>query len=168
MSPQFESVSLLVADERLELLRCRHKRSGKPMLVKHARGTAPAAADLATLKREAELIAALPSAKSLEARWLAEASSLVMQDPGGEPLSALLAAERPKLELALAVANQVASTLAELHGLGLVHNALRPDVILCDAAEQRAWLVDFGQADRPAHSSPRAISGGWRPGLHGA
>ena len=75
--------------------------------------------------------------------------TLVMQDPGGESLSAVLAA-RLSLAEGLRLGVGIASSLAALHGRGIAHNDIRPANILIDRRLGQAFLTGFGLATRLA------------------
>ena len=74
-------------------------------------------------------------------------------------MTSLLATQRPlDLRLVLALGIQLAGVLDQLYRGRMIHNGVRPDAILFNAASARAWLIDFsdacgGVAD--AHASPR-------------
>jgi PAS domain S-box-containing protein len=72
---------------------------------------------------------------------------LVLEDPGGEPLSRLLGAP---MEIAdfLRLAICIAAALGKLHQRGLVHKDLKPTHILVNCADGHARLTGFGLASR--------------------
>ena len=152
MNPDYESLTPLGGDERFELLRGRRIRTGAPVLLKRSRRATQTPAELAALQREFAIAARLSAASTLLARLVESPppAVLVMEDPGGELLTTLLARARLPLDAVLAVGIQVAQTLAELHRRGIIHNGVRPDVILCSVPDSRAWLIDFGEAGSPA------------------
>ena len=94
--------------------------------------------------------------------------SLVLEDPGAEPLEPLLGAPMETsrfLRLALALA----AALRGLHEGGLIHKDVNPANILVDEEAGRAWLTGFGIAsrlprERHAPSPPALIAG--TLGLH--
>jgi predicted ATPase/signal transduction histidine kinase len=126
--------------------------AGRRVLLKCAHQLPPGAAEGAALRRECELMAGLSCTAALQPRLfdLAAGPALVMDDPGGEPLSSLLSAGGLALPLALDFGVQLATALAELHRRGLVHRGLRPEIVLGDCASARAWLVDFAEAGSEA------------------
>src|SRR5258708_4494122 len=88
---------------------------------------------------------------------------LVLEDPGGEPLSRLL--KRP-LELTpfLRIAAGLATALLGLHEHGLIHKDIKPANVIVDPMTNRVWLTGFsiasdlpreGQAPEP----PETIAG---------
>ena len=148
MLPDYELTTCLGGDETFELHRGRRTRTAAPVLVKLPRAQPVRPTDGAALRRECALAAGLAGAAMLLPRVidLGERCVLVMEDPGGVLLSALVSAGRPPLDVVLAVGVQLADSLAELHRRGIVHHGIRPGVVLCDAAGVNAWLVDWGHA----------------------
>ena len=70
---------------------------------------------------------------------------LVLEDPGGEPLSQLLG--RPmEVGSFLRLAVSIAAALRTVHERGLVHKDIKPTNILAETS--RVWLTGFGIASR--------------------
>jgi len=72
---------------------------------------------------------------------------LVLEDPGGELLSALLGAPL-EVGLFLRLAVGVAVALGKLHQHGLIHKDIKPANILVNTASGEVWLTGFGIASR--------------------
>ena len=72
---------------------------------------------------------------------------LVLQDPGGTPLSQL---RSPASELgsSLRVAIKLAAAIGQVHRRGLVHKDIKPGNILTNSATGGVWLMGFGIASR--------------------
>src|ERR1700738_5119213 len=92
----------------------------------------------------------------LDARWAVRPlglvrglgrTTLLFEDPGGEPLDRLLG--RP-LEMGrfLHVAIGLALALRQLHERGLIHKDIKPANVLVDSASNQVWLMGFGIASR--------------------
>ena len=88
---------------------------------------------------------------------------LVVEDPGGEPLSRLLRGpmEMPQF---LPIAESLATALSELHHRQLIHKDVKPANILVDPLRARSWLTGFGIAsgrprERQAPTPPEVIAG---------
>jgi predicted ATPase/signal transduction histidine kinase len=158
MDPDYTDLSLLDANERFETLRGRRRRTGAPVLIKRARsGSAAAAATpqreggiASALQKEATIASALPGATVLLPRLVEAAGEtlLVMEDPGGELLSTLIAGDRLPLDAVLGIATQLAEALAALHAVDIVSLGMRPDAVLCRTSDWRAWIIDAGDARR--------------------
>jgi len=88
---------------------------------------------------------------------------LVLNDPGGEPLDALIG---PPMEtgLFLRLAISLSMALGGLHEHGLVHKDVKPTNILVNSATGQAWLTGFGIAsrlprERQAPQPPQFLAG---------
>jgi PAS domain S-box-containing protein len=88
---------------------------------------------------------------------------LVLDDPGGQPLDALL--ERP-LELTefLRISIGLANALGKLHERGIIHRDVKPANVTVDTTSSRVWLTGFGIAsdlprERQAPEPPETIAG---------
>jgi serine/threonine protein kinase len=89
--------------------------------------------------------------------------TLVLEDPGGEPLDRSLG--RP-LDVShfLRIAIPLAAALRHVHERGLVHKDIKPANILVDPASGGVWLTGFGIAsrlprERQAPTPPEVIAG---------
>ncbi len=90
-------------------------------------------------------------------------TTLVLEDPGGEPLDQLLGAPAeigPFLRLAVGIV----AALGQLHQRGIVHKDLKPAHILLNGANGQVWLTGFGIAsrlpsERQAPEPPETIAG---------
>ena len=89
--------------------------------------------------------------------------ALVLEDPGGQPLSTLL--EGP-LEVGrfLRLAIAIAGALSRVHRRGIIHKDLQPASILVDEASGAVWLIELGIAsvlprEQPAAGNPIRIEG---------
>ncbi|TMH76376.1 MAG: GAF domain-containing protein [Betaproteobacteria bacterium] len=154
MKSDFSCLTPLGACGRFELLRGRRTSTGASVLLKRCRETG---ADPGPLRREFAIASALSSAVTLLPRMVESPppAAMLMEDPGGEVLSERLKSGALAVDVALSVGLQVAATLAELHGQGIVHRGIRPDTILLGADGSRAWLIDFSQAS-PSPIAPHS------------
>jgi len=83
--------------------------------------------------------------------------TLVLEDPGGEPLSSLLSGPLdPVVFLRFAI--RIAAAIRRVHERGLIHKDIKPANILVDASSGSAWLTGFGLASRSSreHQNPDA------------
>jgi predicted ATPase len=73
--------------------------------------------------------------------------TLILKDPGGEPLDRLLG-QPMELSRFLRFAAGLAAALGKLHQQGLIHKDIKPANILVDSASGGVWLTGFGIASR--------------------
>src|SRR5271155_4233266 len=89
--------------------------------------------------------------------------TLVLEDPGGEPLERTLS--RPMdVSQFLAIAVPLAAVIGRVHAQGLIHKDLKPANILVDAESGGVRLTGFGIAsrlprERQAPGPPEEIAG---------
>lgn len=154
MTLDYHWTTELGGDAGFERRRGRRTRTGAPVLAKVPRAGGARMIDVTALRRECAVAAELADAATLLPRIVetGRQTVLVMEDPGGELLSSLLAAGPLSVSAALAIGARLAATLAELHGRGIVHHGIRPDAVLYDAVNGGVWLIDFADAGR---ASPR-------------
>ena len=83
-------------------------------------------------------------------------STLVLEDPGGEPLERLLGAPMAVGRF-LPLAIGIAASVGKLHARGLVHKDLKPAHLLVNCADGQVRLTGFGLASRlPRERQPPA------------
>jgi len=126
----------------------------------------PAAETLKRLEHEYSVARELLSASADRPLALTEhqgRTMLVLEDPGGGPLDALLG---PPMELGLflRLAVGLASALHEVHAQGIIHKDIKPANLLVDTATGGVWLMGFGIAsrlrrERQAPEPPEMIAG---------
>src|SRR5262244_3839377 len=129
-------------------------------------GDHPAPASLQRLEHEYALRAELDPAWAVRPLALTQHQGrpvLVLEDPGGEPLTRLLG--RPlALPQGLRVAIGLAVALGHLHGRGLIHKDLKPAHVFVNGATGQVWLTGFGSVsrlprERQAPEPPEVIAG---------
>src|SRR5262245_1893148 len=129
-------------------------------------GDPPAPASLQRLEHEYALRAEIDPAWAVLPLALVPHQGrpvLVLEDPGGEPLTRLLG--RPlALPQGLRVAIGLAVALGQLHGRGLIHKDVKPANVLTNAVTGDVWLTGFGitsrlPRERQAPEPPEVIAG---------
>ena len=144
------------------------RRAGRvpAVLVVAPVGDHPAPASLRRLEHEYALRAELEPAWAVRPLALAQHQGrpvLVLEDPGGEPLTRLLG--RPlALPQGLRLAIGLAAALGQLHGRGLIHKDVKPAHVFVNGATGQVWLTGFGIAsrlprERQAPEPPEFIAG---------
>ncbi|HEX4823882.1 MAG TPA: sigma 54-interacting transcriptional regulator [Candidatus Polarisedimenticolaceae bacterium] len=83
-----------------------------------------------------------------------EASWLVLEDRGGEPLSALLGGGPLDVATVLHFGLELGAILGGLHRRGYVHHHVRPACILVKRGSRELSLLDFAHATSGAASTP--------------
>ena len=73
---------------------------------------------------------------------------LLLEDPGGEPLSRLLLGRPMEMGRFLRFATGISAALRQLHERGLIHKDIKPANVLVDPATGQVWLTGFGIASR--------------------
>src|SRR5438128_2192847 len=159
---------LVRSDEALALHRGRSgtRSSRRPILLLTPSSGHPTPATLERLGHEYSLAPALRSAWAARPIALTEhqgRTTLVLEDPGGEPLDGLLWAPM-ELGLFLRLAVGLASALRELHAHGIIHKDIKPANLLDDTETGGVWLMGFGIAsrlrrERQAPEPPEMIAG---------
>src|SRR6267143_126674 len=125
----------------------------------------PPAATLKRLEHEYALEGELRSAWAAQPVALTEHqgwATLVLEDPGGEPLDGLLRAPM-EVGLFLRVAVGLVVALRQLHAQGIIHKDVKPANLLVDTATGGVWLMGFGIAstlrrERQAPEPPDIIA----------
>jgi predicted ATPase/signal transduction histidine kinase/GAF domain-containing protein/CheY-like chemotaxis protein len=89
--------------------------------------------------------------------------TLVLEDPGGEPLDRLLG-ERLAMPEFLRIAIPLAQAVRQVHERGLVHKDIKPGNMLVNMESGSAWLTGFGIAvrlpqERHSPEPPEVIAG---------
>src|ERR1700738_5111244 len=83
--------------------------------------------------------------------------TLVLEDPGGEPLDQLLSGPL-ETTIFLRIAIRLTEAIRGVHERGLIHKDVKPANFLVDLASGGAWLTGFGLASRlpREHQPPEA------------
>ncbi len=121
-----------------------------PLLVLAPASKRPAPATLRKMEHEFSLKAELDRAWAVQPLALTPyqgRSTLLLEDPGGEPLDELLGAPM-ELGLFLRLAMALAAAAAEVHRRGVIHKNIKPAHVLVNAPTGQAWLTGFGIASR--------------------
>jgi PAS domain S-box-containing protein len=87
------------------------------------------------------------AARPLELVRASGQTTLLLKDPGGEPLDRLIG---PPMEVGrfLRIAVAVSAALGRLHERGLIHKDIKPTNVLVNCVTDQAWLTGFGIASR--------------------
>jgi len=103
------------------------------------------------------------AARPLELTEYETRMALVLEDPGGEPLTGLLGGPLETSQF-LRIAISLASAVARMHERGLIHKDIKPSNVLVETRTYSTWLTGFSIAsrqprERQAPDPPDKISG---------
>src|SRR5262249_32850084 len=110
----------------------------------------PAPELLRRLEHEYSLSAELDAAWAVRPILLTrnhDRTTLILEDPGGQPLDRLLA-KRMELGQFLRIGVGLCAALRQLHSRGLVHKDIKPTNALVNPDTGQVWLMGFGIASR--------------------
>jgi PAS domain S-box-containing protein len=153
LPPGYRVCQLVLRTATHVVYRARRVEDDRPVLLKTLLREFPSAADLASLRRERELMHLL-AVDSGATRSALEKSShglvLVLDDGGGEPLRNWIGigSREPATFLELAIG--VTETLGALHDSGITHCNVGPDSFLVEPETLRVQLIDLSLARQPA------------------
>jgi predicted ATPase len=139
---------------------------GSSVLILAPLSIRPAPQTLKKMKHECSF------ANDLDTRWAVrplflseynEKTVLILEDPGGRPLSSLIKGPVGIAEC-LRVAVGLSAALRHVHERHLIHKDLKPSNILAEFATGRVWLTGFGIAsrlprERQSPEAPEFIAG---------
>jgi diguanylate cyclase (GGDEF)-like protein len=120
---------------------------------------------VARARAETEILARLAGVPGVpRLATVVQPAAVVVTDDGGESLADALRAGRIDPAAAPELALRLASTVAEMHGRGVVHRDINPANILFNGPRQPPVLIDFDLAttvaeDRPGFTHHRDIIG---------
>src|SRR5580700_9667839 len=151
------------------LYRGRQHGNPSPVLAIAPSAEQPSPQSITRLEHEYSFAAELDSAwaaKPLAITRHEGRTTLVLKDPGGEPLDLILERGQGQpldLTRALRIAIGLTTALAQVHRHGLIHKDIKPENVLVDDADS-VRLTGFGVASRlpreaPPPAPPEIISG---------
>ncbi|UJR83660.1 serine/threonine protein kinase [Sandaracinus amylolyticus] len=162
-------------DGEIALYRGLRKHDGRPVFVATTSSPRPSDRARAWLRRSYALRSTIDPAISLRVLELDDTphqASLVLEDPGGDPLSTVLRRGRLATGPFLSIAIELAAAVARFHASGLVHGAIRSANVLVDRDRgDRVRLDGIGGAlsmgqtlaagdDATPHTAPEQIGSG--------
>ena len=152
MEPSQLVLEPLRTDEEFALYRGEHSNQpGSPsVLLLTPASTRPARETLKKIEHEYSLRDELDSAWAVRSLALSEQrgqTTLVLEDPGGEPLDLLLEAPMELGQL-LRFAMGLSAALVQLHARRLIHKEIKPANVLVNPSTGQVWLMGFGIASR--------------------
>src|ERR1700745_3759143 len=140
-------------DSDFTLYRGKQHGNPSPVLVVALAPEQPSPQSLRRLEHEYSLAAEVDPAWGAKPLALARhegRTTLVLKDPGGEPLDLILERGQGQpldLTRTLRIAIGLTTALAKVHRHGLIHKDIKPENVLVDDADS-VWLSGFGVASR--------------------
>ncbi len=148
-------------DETTTLRRATREADPSSILVRTLHGPTPRGRESSTLLHELTVLRDLDVpgiVRPLAIEGLPDAEALLLEDPGGRPLSQILREGRLSIEEVLRIGITMATTLDGVHGHGLIHGDIAPHHVLFDRQTSRVHLTGFGFATRHGREAPRVMS----------
>lgn len=145
----YRDLELLRRGRRHLLLRARRVSDDRPVVLKAAAADPASEAELGVLVQEHELLRQLGFPGVVQALALEARDGqlfLVLEDAGRESLADILHAGPLDLDRFLALAPELAETLARVHQAGIVHRDVTPFNVVLDPGSGAVTLIDFGMA----------------------
>lgn len=148
MISRYESIEELSGSELFRIERGRRTDTALQLLVITPRHDPPRAVEIDAMWREQAVLTELSIAGVPRMLALVPQPNdvLLLEDPGGVQVSALMAAARADIHFGLSIGIQLALILSEIHRRGIIHNGIRPDAIIWDAKNMRSSMIHFADA----------------------
>ena len=149
MIPGYSINESLSEDHHWHLYRCVRTEDDLTVLIRTTRGQSPDPLLTEQLESDFGTLRDISIPGVLKAHDLvvgSDSAALVMEDPGGVLLAAVLDSERLDIPGFLRIAIQITSVIAELHSQKIVHARLQPGVVLLGNDGQGAWISGFEHA----------------------
>ena len=151
-------VAVLREDEQLTLFRGHRTADARPVLALAPRHTRVDAAILRRFENELALADALDPAWAARPIALLQRDStaaLILDDPGGVPLSQRIGAPLATAAF-LSIATNIAEALRQVHSRGIIHKDFRPSNLLVDE-DGVVRVTGFGEATQLARERQTSV-----------
>ncbi len=149
MIPGYSVNESLGEDPHWQLYRCLRIQDELPVLIKKTRGQSSEPLLSEQLKYEFDTLRNITIPGVLQAYDFvvsSDSAALILEDPGGLLLDAVLVEKQLDISGFLRIAIQLTSVIADLHSQRIVHTRLCPGVIILDKDGQGIWLSGFEHA----------------------
>ena len=147
--PGYTVYESLKEDNSWHLFRAVRIEDKLPVLIRATRSHSPESHLLDQLQSEFDTLRDIDIPSVLKVHDLiadSESALLILEDPGGTLLRDVLESGQPELNDFLNIAIQITTAIAELHGQGIAHTQLRPDLIFIGKDWKSVWISGFDHA----------------------
>ena len=147
--------------------RGRRELDGQAVIVKVLKEDYPSASELTRYRTEYKITRSLNLAGVIKAYSLEKYQNtpvMILEDFGGESLTKLRKESKFPLKELLAIAIQVAESLAGVHAANIIHKDINPSNLVFNRATGQAKLIDFGissilSRENPTIKNPEVLEG---------
>ena len=165
--PGYEFVEEIATGLSTIVYRGRRKSDNCPVIVKLPSSEYPTLEEITRLKQEYNIAQKLDCQGTIKAYGLEKYKNglaLILEDVVGASMKKIFTSEKLHLRELLRIAIALADTLAEMHGMGIIHKDIKPSNIIINCETGQVKLIDFGIASRLSQenatvSNPNSLEG---------
>ncbi len=165
--PEYEFVEEIATGVSTVVYRGRRKSDNCPVIVKLPSSEYPTLEEITRLKQEYSIAQKLNCQGTIKAYGLEKYKNglaLILEDVVGASMKKIFASEKLHLRELVRIAIALADTLAEMHGIGIIHKDIKPSNIIINYETGQVKLIDFGIASRLSQenataSNPNSLEG---------
>ena len=163
----YPNLTKIYESSNSRVYRGRREDDGRAVIVKILKADYPCASELTRYQTEYKITRSLNLPGAIEAYSLEKYQNtlvMVLEDFGGESLTKLAKAGKFSLPELLAIATQVAESLAGVHGANIIHKDINPSNLVFNRATGQVKVIDFGIAsvlsrENPTIKNPAVLEG---------
>ncbi|AFY81258.1 trifunctional serine/threonine-protein kinase/ATP-binding protein/sensor histidine kinase [Oscillatoria acuminata] len=159
--PGYSKIQEIQSGLRTVIYRAYSKRTQKPVIIKILKEEFPQLQDIARFNHEYELISSLNISGIVKPYRLEKhqnSLALVLEDFGGQSLKIYLETHELDLTQFLQIGIQLATTLAQLHQVQIVHKDIKPHNIIINPETGEVKIADFSIAVQGEKETPEMIA----------
>jgi serine/threonine protein kinase len=151
MIPGYRTIGEIYRGRKRIVYRGIRQRDRLPVIIKTLISDSPSERDLASLRREYQILQNLQVDGVVKAYGLEKHHNrlaLILEDIGGEPLRSLMDVHRVEFGTFLKVTSLLSQTVGDLHRHQIVHHDITPKNIIVNTSEGKVRLIDFSISSR--------------------
>ncbi|MGH7792176.1 MAG: serine/threonine protein kinase, partial [Thermodesulfobacteriota bacterium] len=160
MIPGYKIEEEIYRGRKRIVYRARREQDSMPVIIKTLIADLPDEKDIATLKREYEMLHNLHISGVAKAYGLEKYDSrlaLILEDIGGEPLRTLIDSKKIDFTTFLNIGIAISTTVGEVHKNNITHKDINPKNIIVNAKTGQVQVIDFSISSR-LHLESQKIS----------